>query len=72
MTLQEQFQPERGVRGTILETPRSVKEGGEEVFQVVQIVLKTMVRQAVPLHPMEVNGGANIYLEDITVEQVDA
>ncbi|GAB0204275.1 AN1-type zinc finger protein 5-like [Grus japonensis] len=36
---------------------------------------KTMVRQAVPLQPMEVNGGADIHLqpaEDPTLEQVDA
>ena len=34
-----------------------------------------MVRQAVPLQPMEVNGGADIHLqsmEDPTPEQVDA
>ncbi|GAB0190877.1 AN1-type zinc finger protein 5-like [Grus japonensis] len=34
-----------------------------------------MVRQAVPLQPMEVNGGADIHLqpvEDPTLEQVDA
>ncbi|GAB0179988.1 hypothetical protein GRJ2_000464100 [Grus japonensis] len=36
---------------------------------------KTMVGQAVPLQPMEVNGGADIHLqpmEDPTLEQVDA
>ncbi|GAB0185878.1 AN1-type zinc finger protein 5-like [Grus japonensis] len=36
---------------------------------------KTMVRQAVPLQPMEVHGGADIHLqpmEDPTPEQVDA
>ncbi|GAB0207999.1 AN1-type zinc finger protein 5-like [Grus japonensis] len=35
----------------------------------------TMVRQAVPLQPMEVNGGADIHLqpeEDPMPEQVDA
>ena len=35
----------------------------------------TMVRQAVPLQPMEVHGGADIHLqpvEDPTPEQVDA
>ncbi|KAK4823607.1 hypothetical protein QYF61_004210 [Mycteria americana] len=38
-------------------------------------VVKTMVRQAVSLQPMEVNGGADIHLqpvEDSTLEQVDA
>ncbi|GAB0181741.1 AN1-type zinc finger protein 5-like [Grus japonensis] len=36
---------------------------------------KTMVRQAVPLQPMEVHGGADIHLqsmEDPMLEQVDA
>ncbi|KAK4806186.1 hypothetical protein QYF61_001109 [Mycteria americana] len=40
----------------------------------LQPVLKTVVRQAVPLQPMEVNSGADIYLqpvEDPTLEQVD-
>jgi len=35
---------------------------------------KTMVRQAVPWHTMEVHGGADIHLqpmEDPTLEQVD-
>ncbi|GAB0205794.1 AN1-type zinc finger protein 5-like [Grus japonensis] len=35
---------------------------------------KTMVRQAVPLQPMEVHGGADIHLqpvEDPTLEQVE-
>ena len=41
----------------------------------LQPMVKTMVRQAVPLQPMEVNGGADIHLqhmEDPTWEQVDA
>ena len=41
----------------------------------LQPVGKTMVRQAVPLQPMEVHGGADIHLqpmEDLTLEQVDA
>ena len=29
----------------------------------LQPVVKTMVRQAVPLQPMEVNGGADIHLQ---------
>ena len=31
----------------------------------LQPVGKTMVRQAVPLHPMEVNGGADIHLQPV-------
>ena len=41
----------------------------------LQTVVKTMVRQAVPLQPMEVHGGADIHLqpmEDPTPEQVGA
>jgi len=40
----------------------------------LQPVEQTMVRQAVPLQPMEVHGGADIHLqlmEDPTPEQVD-
>ena len=40
----------------------------------LQPVVKTMVRQAVPLQPMDVHGGADIHLqpvEDPTLEQVD-
>jgi len=36
---------------------------------------KTMVRQAVPLQPMEVHSGADLHLqsmEETTTEQVDA
>ena len=47
--------------------------GGAEI--PLQPVVKTMVRQAVPLQPMEVHGGADIHLqpmEDPTLEQVDA
>ena len=46
---------------------------GAEIL--LQPVLNTMVRQAVPLQPMEVHGGADIHLqslEDPTPEQVDA
>ena len=69
------------VRETTMQTPRSVKKEGEEVLQVpeqrfpLQPMVKTMVRQAVPLQPMEVNGGADIHLqpvEDPMPEQVDA
>ena len=41
----------------------------------LQPVGKTMVRQAVPLQPMEVHSGADLHLqprEDPTLEQVDA
>jgi len=41
----------------------------------LQPVEKTMVSQAVPLHPIEVHGGANLHLqpvEDPVPEQVDA
>ncbi|CAM9264732.1 unnamed protein product, partial [Bubo scandiacus] len=52
---------------------------GEEVLQALeqiplQPVVKTMMRQAVPLQPMEVNSGADILLqpvEDPTPEQVN-
>ncbi|GAB0207995.1 acid sphingomyelinase-like phosphodiesterase 3b [Grus japonensis] len=79
---QEQLQPERGVR--ICERNNSadtkVSEGGgggtpgtgAEI--PLQQMVKTMVRQAVPLQPMEINGGADIHLrpvEDTTPEQVD-
>ena len=41
----------------------------------LQPMMRTMVRQAVPLQPMEVHGEADIHLqpvEDPTPEQVDA
>ena len=68
------------MRETTLQTPRSVKKEGEEVLQALeqiplQPVGKTMVRQAVPLQPREVHGGADIHLQpraDPTMEQVDA
>ncbi|GAB0209117.1 AN1-type zinc finger protein 5-like [Grus japonensis] len=40
----------------------------------LQPMVKTMVRQAIPLQPMEVNSGADIHLqpeEDPTLEQVE-
>ncbi|GAB0203313.1 AN1-type zinc finger protein 5-like [Grus japonensis] len=56
------------------------KKEGEEVLQApeqipLQPVVKTMVRQAVPLQPMEDDGGADIHLqpmEDPMPEQVEA
>jgi len=57
------------VRETILQTPRSVKKkGGGGARNVraeslpLQPMMKTMVRQVVPLQPMEVYGGAEIHL----------
>ena len=54
------------------------KEGEEMLWTPEQIPLqpvgKTLVRQAVPLQPMEVHGGADLHLqprEDPTLEQVD-
>ena len=78
-----QLQPERGVRRCERNNSADTKvreEGGgggapgagAEI--PLQPVVKTMVRQAVPLQPMEVNGGADIHLqpmEDPTLEQVD-
>ena len=69
------------MRGTTLQTPRSVNKEGEEMLQALeqrfplQPVVKTMVRQAIPLQPMEVHGGADIHLqpmEDPTPGQADA
>ena len=70
------------MRATTLPTPGSVKKEGQEVLQApeqreipLQPVGKTMVRQAVPLQPMDVHGGADIHLqpvEDPTPEQGDA
>ncbi|PKU43719.1 protein pxr1-like [Limosa lapponica baueri] len=79
-----QQQPERGVR--ICERNNSAdtkvtEEGGgggapgAGAKLPLHPVVKTMVRQAVPLHPMEVNGRAEIHLqpvEDLTLKQVDA
>jgi len=80
----EQPQMERGVRRCERNSPadtRVSEEGGRgdapdaraEIPQ--QPVEKTMVRQAVPLQPVEVHGGADIHLQpvqDPTPEQVDA
>ena len=68
------------MRGTTPQTPRSVEGGGGGAPGTgaeipLQPVVKTMVRQAVPLQPMEVHSGADIHLqhmEDPTPEQVDA
>jgi len=52
-----------------LQTPRSVKKEGEEVLQApdqnfpLELMMKTMVRQVVPLQPMEVHSGADLHLQ---------
>ena len=51
------------MRETTLQTPRSVKKEGERCSSAgaeipLQPMVKTMVRQAVPLQPMEVHGQA--------------
>ena len=61
---------------------RPVKKEGEKVLEMpeqrlpLQLVLKTIVRQAVPLQPMEVHGGADYppvaHRRDPMPEQVDA
>ena len=57
------------MREATLQTPRSVKEeggGGARDARAeslpLQLVMKTMVRQAVPLQSMEVHGGADLHL----------
>ena len=68
------------MRETSLQTPRSVETegGGGAPGTGAEIPLQpteeTMVRQAVPLQPMEVHGAAGLHLqpmEDLTLEQVD-
>ncbi|KAK4810722.1 hypothetical protein QYF61_007696 [Mycteria americana] len=67
------------LKGGVLDT-KVTEEGGEEGAPgtgaeiPLQPVVKTMVRQTIPLQPMEVNGGAYIHLqpvEDPTTKQVD-
>ena len=56
------------MRGTAVQTPRSVKKEGEEVLQAPE-------QREIPLQPMEVHGGADIHLQPMekpTPEQVDA
>ncbi|GAB0183081.1 acid sphingomyelinase-like phosphodiesterase 3b [Grus japonensis] len=83
--MQQQSQPERGVtrceRNNSADTKVSEEGGagggpgtGAEI-PLQQPMEKTMVRQAVPLQPMEDDGGADIHLqplEDPMLEQVDA
>ena len=78
------MQQERGVRrcerNSSADTKVSEEGGGGGAPGAgaeipLQPIVKTMVRQAVPLQPMEVHGGADIHLqpvEDPTPEQVDA
>ena len=75
---------ERGVRVCERNNPTDTKvseEGREESAPgagaeiPLQPMVKTVVRQAAPLQPVEVNSGADIHLqpvEDPTPEQVDA
>ncbi|XP_072707914.1 uncharacterized protein [Ciconia boyciana] len=79
-----QLQMERGVRicerNSPADTKASEERGGGGAPGAgaeipLQPLVKTMVRQAVPLQPMEVHGGADIHLqpvEDPTPERVDA
>ena len=54
---------------TLRADPQVSAEGGEEMLQALeqrfprQPVGKTMVRQAVPLQPREVHGGADLHLQ---------
>jgi len=57
------------VRETTLQTPTSVKKEGEEDARdaraeglPLQLMMKTMVRQAVSLQSIDVHGGADIHL----------
>ena len=80
----EKLQPERGVRTHKRNAPADTKvseegEGGvapgTRAEVPLQPMVKATVRQAVPLQPMEVHGGADIHLqpmEDPMLEQVDA
>ena len=72
--MQQQLQLERGVRRCERNNSEDTKvseEGGgggapgtgAEI--PLQPVVKTMVRQAVPLQPMEVHGGADIHLQPV-------
>ena len=82
--MQQQLQPERGMRicerNNSADTKVSEEGGGggapgARAEIPLQPMGKTMVRQAVPLQPMEVHGGADIHLqpmEDPMLEQVDA
>ncbi|GAB0204021.1 epimerase family protein SDR39U1 [Grus japonensis] len=80
---QEHLQPERGVRicerNNSADTKVNAEGGGGGAPGTgaeipLQPVVKTIVKQAVPLQPMKVDGGADIHLqpaEDPTLEQVD-
>ncbi|GAB0205507.1 acid sphingomyelinase-like phosphodiesterase 3b [Grus japonensis] len=82
--VQPQMQLERGVRRCERNSPADTnvsEEGGgggapgARAEIPLQPLEKAMVRQAVPLQPMEVYGGADIHLqpvEDPIPEQVDA
>ncbi|GAB0205629.1 hypothetical protein GRJ2_003028500 [Grus japonensis] len=80
---QEYLQPERGVRRCERNSPADTEvseEGGgggapdARAEIPLQPLEKTTVRQAVPLQPMEVHGGADIHLQpmkDPMPEQVE-
>ncbi|GAB0203981.1 AN1-type zinc finger protein 5-like [Grus japonensis] len=80
---QQHFQPERGLRICERNNSADTKDREEEAGGdapgaraaiPLQPIVKTMVRQAVPLQPMEVNGGADIHLkpvEDPMPQQVE-
>jgi len=60
------------VKATTLQTPRSVKkEGGGGAPDPgaeslpLQLLMKTMVRQVVPLQSMEDHSGADIHLQPV-------
>jgi len=51
------------------------REGGAPGIRAeipLQLVVKTMVRQEVPMQPMEIHGAADIHLQPMEQEQVDA
>ncbi|PKU45706.1 hypothetical protein llap_4002 [Limosa lapponica baueri] len=80
----DEKQPKRMLEdyeGGIMMAGTKVSEGeeggapGAIVETALQPMVKTVVRQAVTLQPMELNGGADIHLqpmEDPMLEQVDA
>jgi len=81
--VRQQLQPVRGVRTCVRtnSTDTKVREAGggggapgNRAEILLQPMEKTVERQAVPLQPMEVYGGADIHLEpreDPIPEQVD-
>jgi len=69
LAVRRQLEREVRKQETTLQTPRSVKkEGGGGARDAgagsfpLQLVMKTIVSQVVPLQPMEVHGGADLHL----------